>query len=81
MPRVRTQHTRVTHDLTEDFPERLKRFKEESGLSWSEIARRIGTYPHTVWRWTQGRTRPNTQHMMALLELADDLGLGHIFTD
>ena len=81
MPRVRTQHTRKTRPFPDDFPERLKRFKEESGLSWSEIARRIGTYPHTVWRWTKGRTRPNTQHMMALLELAEELGLAHLFTD
>ena len=81
MPRVRTQHTRITRSFTDDFPERLKRFREESDLAWSEIARRIGTYPHTVWRWTEGKTRPNMQHMLALLKLADDLDLGHLFTD
>ena len=59
----------------------LKRFQEESGLSWSEIARRIGTYRPTVWRWAEGRVRPNVKHMMALLELAKDLGLGHLFTE
>ena len=64
-----------------DFPERLRRFQEESGLSWSEIARRIGTYRHTVWRWAEGRVRPNVKHMMALLELANELGLGHLFTE
>ena len=26
-----------------DFPRRLKRFQEESGLLWAEIARRLGT--------------------------------------
>ena len=81
MPRVRTQHTRITPTFTDDFPERLKLFKEESDLAWSEIARRIGTYPHTVWRWTEGKTRPNMQHTLALLKLADDLDLGHLFTD
>ena len=25
--------------------------------------------------------RPSVRHMMALLDLADDLGLGHIFTE
>ena len=50
-------------------------------MSWSEIARRIGTYRHTAWRWTEGKVRPNVKHMLALLELADDLGLGCIFTD
>ena len=65
----------------DDFPKRLKRFQEESGLSWSEIARRIGTFRSTVWRWAEGRVRPNVKHMMALLELAKDLGLGHLFTE
>ena len=80
MPRQRTYYSRRTYALPEDFPERLKRFKEESGLSWSEIARRLGTYRHTVWRWTKSGVRPNAQHMMALLDLADDLGLAHLFT-
>ena len=35
MPRQRTNYGRITYD----FPERLKRFQEESGLFWSEIAR------------------------------------------
>ena len=75
MPRQRTNYRR----RTDDFPERLVRFQEESGLSWSEIARRIETSCHTVWRWTEGRVRPNVKHMLALLELAKDLGLGHLF--
>ena len=53
----------------------------ESGLPWSEIARRIGTYRSTVSRWKRGEGRPNMKHMMALLELAESLGLRHIFTD
>ena len=81
MPRQRNNYKRITYDFPDDFPLRLKRFKEESGLSWSEIARRLGTYPHTVWRWTVGRARPNTEHMMALLDLANSLDLGHLFTD
>ena len=48
---------------------------------WDKIARRIRTYRHTVWRWTEGKVRPNVKHMMALLDLADDMGLGHISTD
>ena len=35
MPRQRTNYRRRTYD----FPERPKRFQEESGLFWSEIAR------------------------------------------
>ena len=57
MPRQRTNYRRRTYEFPDDFPQRLVRFQEESGLSWSEIARRIGTYRHTVWRWTEGVAR------------------------
>ena len=49
-------------------------------MSWAEIARRIGVYPHTLWRWRERGVLPSTEHMMALLELAHSLGLDHIFT-
>lgn len=81
MPKQRTNYFRDTYVFPDDFPQRLMRFQEESGLTWAEIARRLGTYPHTVFRWKEGQGRPNAQHMMALLDLADDLGLGHLFTD
>lgn len=80
MPRQRTVHIGTTYSLPEDFPERLKQFQEESGLSESEIARLLGTYRVNVWRWASGRTRPNNQYRRALLELAKDMGLVHIFT-
>ena len=59
-----------------NFPQRLKRFQEETGLSWSEPARHLETNRHTVWRWAEGRVRPNCQHRKALVELCDSLGLG-----
>ena len=79
MPRQRINHSRRTYPLPGDFPERLRRFQERSGLSWSEIARRLGTYRNTVWRWASGRARPNYQHRKALVELADGMGFGHLF--
>ena len=81
MPRQRIDHSTEHHDLPEDFPERLKRFHEESSLSWSEIARRLETYRSTVQRWDEGRTRPNHQHRKALAQLADSMGLGHLFNE
>ena len=81
MPRQRTHHSRITYVFPDNFPHRLKRFQKESGLSWSEISRRLGTYRHTVWRWKEGRGRPNAEHMVALLDLADDVGLLHLFTE
>ena len=81
MPRQRIHHTRETYEVPSDFPERLKRFQKESGLTWAEIARRLGAHPYTIRRWVLGRARPGMRYMMALLELAEELGLAHIFTD
>ena len=53
-----------------DFPQRLKRFKEESGLSWAEIARRLGADPKTVRRWHKDGVRPNAHYLLALQDLA-----------
>lgn len=74
MPRQRKQHRREVHVFPEDFPQRLDRLKEESGLTWSEFAARLGANPLTVRRWRQG-TRPNALHLLALLELALSLDL------
>ena len=81
MPRQRIHHSRVTYDFPEDFPQRLERFKEESGLPWAETARRLGTDPETVRRWRKKGMRPGTRHYAALLMLAHSLGLGHLFTE
>ena len=48
MPRQRTHYNTSTYALPEDFPQRLERFQKESGLSWSEIARRIGNIVRSV---------------------------------
>ena len=81
MPRQRTHYSRRTYVVSDDFQEQLRRFQEESGLSWSEIARRLGTYRHTVGRWWKAGVQPNQHHMKALLALADDFGLSCLFTD
>ena len=80
MPRQRTHHGRPVYVLPGDFPQRLKRFQEESGLSWAEIARRLGTSPYTLWRWAEGGVIPHFRHQTALLELADSMGLAHLLT-
>ena len=80
MPRHRTHNGRTVYVFPDDFPERLERFKEESGLSWAEIARRVGTSVLNLRRWREG-VRPHWRHLAALLELAEDLDLAHLFTD
>ena len=81
MPRQRILHRRETYAIPVDFPERLKRFQAESGLSWAEIARRLGAHPFAVRRWVLGRARPSMAYMMALLDLAGEQGHRHIFMD
>ena len=63
IPRQRTHHNKETYDFPDDFAERLKGFRKESGPLWSEIARRLGTYRHTVWRRKAEWGRPNDEHV------------------
>lgn len=51
MPRQRIHHRRRVYLFPDDFPERLELLKEESGLTWAEIPRRLGVGPLTVRRW------------------------------
>ena len=77
MPRQHTYYPRVTYVLPDDFAQCLERFKQAAGLSSSEVARLIGTTPLTVRRWGTG-VRPTYRNLMALLDLADHMGLGHL---
>ena len=45
------------------------------------MARRIDTYPLTIRGWRDDGVRPNQRHQLALLALANSIGLGHIFTE
>ena len=81
MPRQRIHHSRKPPGFPDDFPERLVRFKEESDLPWAEIHRRLDVHPETARRWREKDVLPNTRNYAALLQVADSLGLGHIFRD
>ena len=81
MPRQRTHHSRMTYVSPDDFPQRLVRIREESGLSRAELNRRLDIDPETMRHWRDKGVRPSAQHFAALLKVADSLGLGHLFTD
>ena len=66
MPRQRIHHSRRTYDFPYDFPQRLVRFKDDA---------------ETTRRWREKGVLPNTQNYAALLQMADSLGLGHLFRD
>lgn len=55
--------------LPEDFPERLERIKEASGLSWNSLAEKLGVDPRQVARWRKG-VEPSGGAMLALMRLA-----------
>ena len=74
--RVRSQQT--VYVLTGDFAQGLEAFKAASGLSWAEIARLLGTSVLNLWRWRKQGVQPNMRHLLALQELADGMGLGHL---
>ena len=75
MPRQRTHHRSGSYYVfPDDFGDCLVRFKEESGLSWAEIARRLGTTPLTVRRWWKRGVRPSSHYLLALQDLADGMG-------
>ena len=80
MPRQRIQHSRRTYDFPDDFPQQLVRFREVSRMSWAGIARRLGAGPQTVRRWHKDGVRPNAHYLLALQNLAEGRGLGHLFT-
>lgn len=78
MPRKRIRRTKkTTYVLTGDFAKALEQFQEASGLPWAEIARRLGTGVVNLWRWRRG-VQPNMHHLLALQNLADSMGLGHL---
>ena len=77
MPRQRTRHGRAVRSYLDGFPESLERLKEATGLSWAELARSIGTNTLTIRRW-RGGVRPNSQHLLALMDLAGEMDLSDI---
>ena len=78
MPRQHDHHRRGYYEFPEDFAECLERFKEASGLSWSELARRLGTSPLTIRRWRKKGVQPSAHYLLALQDLAEELGLSHL---
>ena len=54
MGRQRRVHRPVYYDFPQDFPQRLERFKEATGLTWNALARRLGVNPYRLREWRRG---------------------------
>ena len=65
-------------DFPDDFPRRIERLREASGVSWQAFADELRVSVRTVHRWRRG-SRPDAAHLLALLDYAAELGrLNHI---
>ena len=71
----RRVYGRVDFEFPQDFPERLKLFKEASGLSWKALARLLGVRPHRLWQWRERGVAPSPAHLFLLLTIAEGMGL------
>ena len=58
--------------LPDDFPERLERLREASGLTWSGMARALGVSHKQVYRWRRG-VEPCGGAMQALYTFASQV--------
>lgn len=58
-----------TGALPEDFPQRLSRLRERSGLTWTDFAEAVGADPKQVLRWRHG-THPCGGALHSLLRVA-----------
>ena len=61
----------------DDFPKRLERFMEASGLSWRGLARELCIDIRLVKRWRKG-AKPDSANLVALFSLAAEMGLLHL---
>ena len=74
MGRQRRIYQPVYYEFPRDFPDRLGRFKKETGLTWNALARRLGVNPYRLREWRRG-TVPDSTNLFILLTLAEKLGL------
>ena len=57
--------------MPEDFPERLNRLKEASGLTWTAFAQVVGVDDKQLRRWRNEGVEPSGGPMLALLRFAN----------
>lgn len=58
-----------TPGMGETFGDRLRRLRQERGLSLGEIAARLGVSKPTVWAWEHGKSRPVDRRLTGLAEV------------
>jgi transcriptional regulator with XRE-family HTH domain len=46
----------------------VKAARESKGVSQSDLARKLGVLPVTVWRWEAGKKKPNAANQLAIAQ-------------
>lgn len=69
MPRPRQPYRRAEPVFPADFPQRIERLKQASGLPWRQFALRIGADRSTVRLWRNGG-QPSGVYLLSLIALA-----------
>ncbi|MYA00651.1 MAG: helix-turn-helix transcriptional regulator [Chloroflexi bacterium] len=72
--RQRVHYAPRSDEFPDDFPQRLDRLRDRSGLSWRAMARALGVNVRALYRWRSG-VWPDAAHFLALLEFAAQQGL------
>ena len=72
----------IRRPFPKDFPERLERLKELSGLSWRRLAERVGVTRSRVMGWRRGKV-PKGFALLDLIRfsLGVEGGLDALFPD
>ncbi len=60
-----------SNEFPGDFPRRLERLREASGLTWRGLARELGVNVRALYRWRAG-VKPGARHMLTLVEFATE---------
>ena len=63
----------VSGVLSQDFPKRLERLKEASGLSWRGMAKALGVDPKQLRRWRKKGVEPSGGPMPSLVRFASSI--------
>lgn len=53
-------------DMDDSLPARLRYYREQSGMSRTELAERTGFSRPTIWAWESGKTQPRHSNLSAL---------------
>ena len=67
--RQRAARPATVATFPEDFPQRLERLREASGLTWREFAWALGVNLRSVHRWRAGAA-PDSVYLIALFRFA-----------